>query len=221
MRFLPSDELKDLGKCIVAASAFASNILFFRRSGYFDNSSLIEPLLHTWTLSIEEQFYIFWPWILALLQIPWLRRRKLPITLLLVAGSLGLSSFWVSHKPLAAFYLLPSRAFELAIGALLSISCPSYPATVAKTARKHRISRRTDDDLRVNLSIWGSRRISRSCSAFTYPRCGSGHRIRRGRFDNRRENPLSRPSCLDWPNLLLSIPLALANPGLCKAISFW
>lgn len=122
LRFLPPDELKDLGKCIVAASAFASNILFFRRSGYFDHSSLIQPLLHTWTLSIEEQFYIFWPWFLALLQIPSLRRRKFPIVLLLVAGSLGLSSFWVSNKPLAAFYLLPSRAFELAIGALLSIS---------------------------------------------------------------------------------------------------
>lgn len=122
LRFLPPDELKDLGKCTAAASGFASNILFFRRSGYFDNSSLIQPLLHTWTLSIEEQFYIFWPWILSLLQVPSLRHRKLPIVMLLAVGSLGLSSFWVSNKPLAAFYLLPSRAFELAIGALLSIS---------------------------------------------------------------------------------------------------
>lgn len=120
--YLPPDELKDLGKCIAATSAFASNVLLFRRAGYFDSSSLSEPLLHTWTLSVEEQFYIFWPWILALLQLRWFKRWSPFAVLVLISGTLTLSSFWTRYYPEAAFYLLPSRGWELAIGALLSMA---------------------------------------------------------------------------------------------------
>jgi len=63
----PPSELEDFGKTLLAASAFSSNILFFRRSGYFDPNSDLAPLLHTWTLSLEEQFYVGWPLLLVLL----------------------------------------------------------------------------------------------------------------------------------------------------------
>ena len=121
IRFLPPQELQDLSTAVVAASAFSSNILFFRTSGYFDNLSLAQPMLHTWTLSVEEQFYILWPWVLLGLNMRSLRRWRLPLVLAVIAGSVALSSYWVGRYPEAAFYLLPSRAFELAIGALLSI----------------------------------------------------------------------------------------------------
>ena len=138
MRFLPPDELKDMGKTIVAASAFLSNILFFRRAGYFAASSLSQPMLHTWTLSVEEQFYIFWPWVLFFLA-RFARRTRLTIILAIIVASVVLSSYWVGHDPDTAFYMLPSRAWELAIGALLSIAPVStllkrIPRWLAETA---------------------------------------------------------------------------------------
>jgi len=134
LRFLPPNELKDLGKTIVAASAFGSNILFFRRSGYFDTSSLQQPLLHTWTLSVEEQFYIFWPWILVFLNWRVLARIKPWAVGLVMACSLALSAYWVIYRTEAAFYLLPSRAWELAMGAILSIA--PVPALLARVPRR-------------------------------------------------------------------------------------
>jgi peptidoglycan/LPS O-acetylase OafA/YrhL len=118
---LPS-ELVSFGKSLIAAAAFSSNVFFYRHSGYFDASALLQPLLHTWTLSVEEQFYIFWPLLLALLGWRFLARWKLPLLALILFGSLLLSAYWVAHSPNAAFYLLPSRAWELALGAILSLA---------------------------------------------------------------------------------------------------
>ncbi len=120
--FLPPMELAALGESLVAASAFSSNILFFRWSGYFAPNSEFTPLLHTWTLSLEEQFYVCWPLILAALSLPAARRWKIPSTVAVLIGTLMLSAHWVSSNPNVAFYLLPSRAWELALGALLSFS---------------------------------------------------------------------------------------------------
>ena len=119
---LPPAELRDLGKTLIAAAGFCSNILFSRHAGYFDTSSAFQPLLHTWTLSVEEQFYIFWPWMLAAMSLGLLMKWKLPVLAVIALGSLLLSVYWVNHLPNAAFYLLPSRAWELALGAMLSIA---------------------------------------------------------------------------------------------------
>lgn len=119
---LPPFEYMDLGKGVMAGAAFVSNIRFFRHTGYFDTSSQLQPLLHTWTLSVEEQFYIFWPLMLAGLSTRWLAKWKHWVILFILTGSLILSAYWVSHTPNAAFYLLPSRAWELGLGALLSIA---------------------------------------------------------------------------------------------------
>ena len=121
-RFLPPVELKALGESLVAASAFSSNILFYRWSGYFAPNSEFTPLLHTWTLSLEEQFYVCWPLILAALSLPAARKWKIPTAVAILVGTLLLSAHWVSSNPNVAFYLLPSRAWELALGALLSFA---------------------------------------------------------------------------------------------------
>ena len=120
--FLPPVELKALGETLVASSAFSSNILFYRWSGYFAPNSEYTPLLHTWTLSLEEQFYVFWPLFLAVLSLPRALKWKIPAAIAVLVGGLLLSAHWVSVNPNAAFYLLPSRAWELAMGALLSFS---------------------------------------------------------------------------------------------------
>lgn len=117
---LPSD-MKSFSQSLIAASIFASNIFFWHESGYFDTAAELKPLLHTWSLAIEEQFYLLFPLFLA---ISWkLGRRKLIIALgIILIISLAISH-WASYaKPAAAFYLLPTRGWELLIGALVAFA---------------------------------------------------------------------------------------------------
>src|SRR5205085_5869018 len=64
---LLADEYEQLGKHAFASAAFISNIVFWREAGYFDTAAELKPLLHLWSLGVEEQFYIVWPLFLALL----------------------------------------------------------------------------------------------------------------------------------------------------------
>jgi peptidoglycan/LPS O-acetylase OafA/YrhL len=112
---LPS-AMKDFSQSLVAVSVFASNILFWRESGYFAPAAELKPLLHTWSLAVEEQYYLIFP---LFLMLTW-RLGKRWILVLLVA--VFIASFataqWASiAKPAAAFYLLPTRGWELLIGA--------------------------------------------------------------------------------------------------------
>jgi peptidoglycan/LPS O-acetylase OafA/YrhL len=112
---LPSD-MKDFSQSLVAVSVFASNILFWRESGYFDTAAELKPLLHTWSLAVEEQYYVLFPLFLMLF---WKYARRwilLSLGLIFVA-SLTLAQWGAYAKPSAAFYLLPTRVWELLIGA--------------------------------------------------------------------------------------------------------
>lgn len=112
---LPSD-MKDFSQSLVAVSVFASNILFWRKSGYFDTAAELKPLLHTWSLAVEEQYYVLFPLFLMLC---WkLGKRSILVTFGLVfVASLAVAECAAYTKPAAAFYLLPTRGWELLIGA--------------------------------------------------------------------------------------------------------
>lgn len=112
---LPSD-LKDFSESLIAVSVFASNILFWRESGYFDTAAELKPLLHTWSLAIEEQYYVVFPLFLMLF---WkLGKRWLCVTLgFAFVASLALAQWVVYLEPATAYFLLPTRAWELLIGA--------------------------------------------------------------------------------------------------------
>lgn len=112
---LPSD-MKDFSQSLVAVSVFASNILFWRESGYFDTAAELKPLLHTWSLAVEEQYYVLFPLFLMLF---WrLGKRWILVMLGLVfVASLAVAQWAAYAKPAAAFYLLPTRGWELLIGA--------------------------------------------------------------------------------------------------------
>jgi peptidoglycan/LPS O-acetylase OafA/YrhL len=112
--------MKDFSQSLVAVSVFASNIWFWRESGYFDTAAELKPLLHTWSLAVEEQFYVFFPLFLMLI---WrLGRRWVVIVLAPVfAISLALAQWASIAEPTAAFYLLPTRGWELLIGAFAAI----------------------------------------------------------------------------------------------------
>lgn len=114
-------ELRELGKEAFAAVFGASNILFYTAGGYFDPASDHLPLLMSWSLGVEEQFYIVFP-VLVLLCLRIRPRLFMPIlvlgTLVSFAGSIALTHL----NPKAAFYLLPTRAWELGLGAIVALS---------------------------------------------------------------------------------------------------
>ncbi len=115
---LPS-EFDKLAKSVAAASLFVSNFFFWSQSGYFDTTSELEPLLHTWSLAIEEQFYILFP--LALLA-TWKFGRPAVVAAigLCFILSLALCQHQSRVDPFSDFYLAPTRAWELAAGSLAS-----------------------------------------------------------------------------------------------------
>lgn len=115
---LPSD-MKDFSQSLVAVSAFVSNIFFWRESGYFDTAAELKPLLHTWSLAVEEQYYLLFPIFLLL---TWRLGTRWIVGILVAVAVI---SFAVAHwgslnDPAASFYLLPTRGWELLIGAFIA-----------------------------------------------------------------------------------------------------
>jgi peptidoglycan/LPS O-acetylase OafA/YrhL len=113
-----TDEFKQLGKHIAGGAGFVSNLILRNESGYFDNAAATKPLLHLWSLGIEEQFYVIWP---PLLWLAWRLRLNLLTTLIaLAAFSFGLNIGKVSNDTVAAFYTPQARFWELMVGSLLA-----------------------------------------------------------------------------------------------------
>ena len=118
MLLFPLD-LKAYGESVVASTGFFANVSFWRQSGYFDTQSDLKPLLHTWSLAVEEQFYLFFPLLLLAFH-RWTNSKRVLVWALLIA-SFGLSIYGVNHWRDTAFYLIPTRAWELLIGSVLAL----------------------------------------------------------------------------------------------------
>lgn len=124
---------EELGQTVAATAVFASNIAFWRASGYFDGAAELKPLLHTWSLAVEEQFYVLYPPLIYVLA-KFDRRRLATYLSLLLLASLAISETLVRAAPAAAFYLTPSRGFELLIGAIVALR--TLPALISPTTRR-------------------------------------------------------------------------------------
>ncbi len=126
---LPSDA-RDFSESIVAVCAFVSNILFWRESGYFGSATDLKPLAHTWSLAVEEQYYLLYPLLLLLL---WRLKNGWMSRVLVAAALISLAAAqWGSrYHPQAAFYLLPTRGWELLLGAFGALYTLSEEPRVA------------------------------------------------------------------------------------------
>ncbi|MEO9336056.1 acyltransferase family protein [Mesorhizobium sp. SB112] len=115
---LPPREFMQLGKHILAGAGFVSNLVFWSEAGYFDTDAIEKPLLHLWSLGIEEQFYIVWPLII------WFVNRKRLSVFWTIIGLSSCSFLFnlvlTSSAPVSAFYSPLSRAWELGMGGLVA-----------------------------------------------------------------------------------------------------
>lgn len=118
---LTGDEYKELGKHILAGTSFVSNWVSWTEAGYFDGATSNKPLLHLWSLGLEEQFYIVWPCLLLLST----KIKRIGICYTLVGLASFASSLWLTrHYSSAAFYLPVSRVWEFAAGGALAVNWP-------------------------------------------------------------------------------------------------
>ena len=115
---LPED-LKMFSQSLVAVSMFVSNVFFWKTSNYFETAAELNTLQHTWSLAVEEQYYILFP---LFLMVTWKLNKRWLLGILGLVGmiSLALSHWGAFAKPAATFYLLPTRAWELLIGSFVA-----------------------------------------------------------------------------------------------------
>ncbi len=112
------DDYAHLAASVAAQQVLASNVYFSRQAGYFSNGALFKPLLHTWSLAVEEQFYIAYPVLLTLLdRLP--RRVMVAALAVITAVSFAISDWGAQTRPFSTFYLLPMRAWEMLLGGLI------------------------------------------------------------------------------------------------------
>lgn len=114
------DELKNFGQSLVATTLISNNVLLAITSGYWKLASEFKPLLHTWSLGVEEQYYLIFP---VLLVLAWKRIKAHTLSVLIIAfvSSLVLSQYAVYKYPFVTFYALPTRAWELLLGAMAAV----------------------------------------------------------------------------------------------------
>ena len=112
-------QIEEFSQSLIAVTLFSSNFLFWHKSGYFESGAEEQPLLHTWSLAVEEQYYVLFPifllafWRLGKTKIFW-------IIVLLVVSSLILSEWGWRNSPKANFYLAPTRAWEILAGSMVA-----------------------------------------------------------------------------------------------------
>jgi peptidoglycan/LPS O-acetylase OafA/YrhL len=129
--FVPA-EVEAFTRSLLAALCSVSNILFWHQAGYFDAPSEMKPLLHTWSLAVEEQFYLVFP-LFLLFVTRWLPGRIKSAIWLATGISFAGACFWTFHHPATAFFWAPLRAWELLMGTVLSQGY--LPVTLWKKAR--------------------------------------------------------------------------------------
>lgn len=130
--FMPQD-FQDFSQSLIAVSLFSSNFLFWQTSGYFELSAELKPLLHTWSLAIEEQYYLIFP---LFLMLTWKISKRFTIHILIIVfiASLAIAQWGSIAKPAATFYLLPTRGWELLLGSFIAFYIYKNPHSLQRNS---------------------------------------------------------------------------------------
>jgi peptidoglycan/LPS O-acetylase OafA/YrhL len=138
MWLTPADVVS-FSKSLFAVATFSSNILFWQETGYFNPAAELKPLLHTWSLAVEEQYYILFPLFLMAI---WRFGTRWILGIFVVIGlvSLGISEWGAHNDPTAAFYLLPTRGWEILIGAFVAFYFYYSGGTLLSSAANQALS---------------------------------------------------------------------------------
>ena len=118
--YLPID-MKEFSQSVIATTTFLSNFFFWLKTGYFDTEAELKPLLHTWSLAVEEQYYLIFPFLFICL-LRFQKKHTFWLLSLLAIISLAYAQWLSAKNPSANFFLFPSRLWELLIGALIALS---------------------------------------------------------------------------------------------------
>ncbi|MFN0316752.1 MAG: acyltransferase family protein [Burkholderiales bacterium] len=152
------DDFENFGQSLVATSLFANNVLLYLTSDYFGLHSQFKPLVHTWSLGVEEQYYLLYPPLLLLLLT--INKRFAQASLAALAlMSLGVAHWGSAHAPVATFYLIHTRGWELLIGCLIALH------TFGQNASE-RGGKNARNSVRQSLSLLGLLMIAYSVLAF-------------------------------------------------------
>lgn len=150
---LLGDEYEQLGKHVAGGAAFVANFVLWGESGYFDNAAETKPLLHLWSLGIEEQFYLIWP--LLLWTAYRLRLNLLAFTVAIAAVSFYLNIDAARVDPVADFYAPQSRFWELMLGAVLAGLPLSERPALWRTLKQHNPFNNLCTAFGLTLLVWG------------------------------------------------------------------
>ncbi len=148
---MTAPELTSLATHSIAGSLSLSNLLLFSEVGYFDAAAAFKPLLHLWSLGVEEQFYLVWPLLLATLPLQGSRRILSVTAVTLLSFMLSDSLAWSERSH--AFYLLHSRVWEFGLGALLAIGIPHTTALPALSDAVRRVAQHVGSTIGAGLLV--------------------------------------------------------------------
>ncbi|MFM8425787.1 MAG: acyltransferase family protein, partial [Chloroflexota bacterium] len=131
-----ASDYSSISRSAIATTLFSSNMLFWRESGYFEAPSTLKPLLHTWSLAVEEQYYIFFPLLMVWIA-KFFKSKFRTVIFVLLLASFALNIYGTYQYASAAFYFMPLRAWELFIGSILALW---EPRTAVKTGTRNFLS---------------------------------------------------------------------------------
>ncbi len=154
---LQAEAIAEYGESMSAVVLLHANIYFYDAIDYWNTASELQPLLHTWSLAVEEQYYMFFPLLCILAFRVRSRQLVLPVIVVLSVVSFAIGQLTLCSDSAAAFYLLPSRAWEMGLGSIAALLCARYPDRLERLRRRYRES----------LSLLGLAMIFYSVFAFS------------------------------------------------------